>query len=327
MIGSARATLPICLALQGGGSHSAFSWGVLDQLLLDGRARIEAISASSGGAMLACVMAQGMMENGAEGARDSLLQFWKKVALATQMMPLRLQVVDQLLGHVGVDFSPSSMALDYLSRVFSPYQFNLFDVNPLRGIVEELVDFEALRKHSPLALYINATHAKTGQSRIFTEKDLSLDAVMASACLPFLFKAVEVEGEPYWDGSFSGSPPLAPLVNGAHAREIVLVQTHSQATDDVPTTAADILDRAIEMSFSAVLQQELKAIELYNQLVGSRGGQLPVHVHRIEAQEVMSGLGRASKLKADWDFIVYLHDVGVQAATDWLERPKVAEVA
>jgi NTE family protein len=163
---------------------------------------------------------------------------------------------------------------------------------------------------------------------VFSEKELTLDVVMASACLPFLFRAVEVEGEPYWDGSFSGCPPLSPLVNGAHAREIVLVQTHSLASEEVPTSAPDILDRAVEMAFNAVLQQELKAIELYNQLVISRAsGQQPVRVHRIEAQELLAPLGRASKLKADWDFLMYLHDTGVQSATDWLESPAALRVA
>lgn len=312
--------MPVCLALQGGGSHSAFSWGVLDQLLMDPRIGIEAISATSGGAMLAAVMAQGMLENGNEGARDALLQFWRKAALAAGMMPMRMNVVDQFLSHVGVDFSTSGTALDMVSRLFSPYQFNLFDINPFKGIVEELVDFPALRKSSPVALYINTTHAKTGKSRVFTQKELSLDVVMASACLPFLFKAAKIGDEEYWDGSFSGCPPLMPLIEGGHARDVVLVQVHPQSTEEVPTTATDILDRAIEMGFNAVLAQELKAIELYNKL----GGEKPVRVHAIEAQDMLESLGRASKLKADWDFIIYLHDLGVQAATDWLEQKKAA---
>lgn len=315
-----NASFPISLALQGGGAHSAFTWGVIDQLLMDKRIEIEAISATSGGAMLAAVLAQGLHDGGRDGGRDALLQFWRKLALATDLMPMRMNVVDTFLSHVGVDFSPSTAALDYISRMFSPYQFNLFDINPLRGIVEEMVDFSALKKSSPVALYINTTHARTGRSRVFSHKELSLDVVMASSCLPFLFKAAKINDEEYWDGSFSGCPPLAPLIEGLHPRDIVLVQVHPQATEDVPTAATDILDRAIEMGFNAVLNQELKSIELYNKL----GGDKPVRVHRIDAQEMLENLGRASKLKADWDFIIYLHDLGVQAATDWLELKQAA---
>jgi NTE family protein len=316
--------LPISLALQGGGSHSAFSWGVIDQLLLDGRVQIEAISATSGGAMLAAVLAQGMSDGGRDGGRDALLQFWRKVNLATEMLPMRMNVVDTMLSHVGIDLSPSTIALDYISRMFSPYQFNLFDINPLRGIVEEMVDFKTINRQSPLALFINATHAKTGKSRVFTHKELSLDVVMAASCLPFIFKAADIDGEPYWDGSFSGCPPLAPLIGNDCPRDIVLAIVHPGATEDVPTTATDILDRAMEIGFNALLTQELKNLELHNALLAkTQPDQKPVIVHRIDAQDMLASLGRASKLKADWDFIIYLHDLGVQAATDWLESLKL----
>ncbi|NBO18263.1 MAG: patatin-like phospholipase family protein, partial [Proteobacteria bacterium] len=203
----------VALALQGGGTHGAFTWGVIDHLLLDGRLRVESISASSGGAILAAMVAQGMLQNGTEGARELLAQFWKKLSIASSMLPLRMKVVDQFLGHVGFDFNAGTMALDMVTRLFSPQQFNLFDINPLRGIVEELVDFDALNAKSPVRLHINATNARTGKSHIFTEQNISLEAVMASACLPYLFKPVEIEGEAFWDGSFSGCPPLSPLVN------------------------------------------------------------------------------------------------------------------
>jgi len=312
-------TKPISLALQGGGTHSAFTWGVIDQLLIDGRLHIEAISATSGGAMIAVILAQGLHDGGNEGARDLLMKFWRKVSIASSLMPLRMNVVDKLLGHVGIDLSPSSMALDALTRIFSPYQFNLFDLNPLRGIVAEMVDFDMLHKKSPVALYINATHACTGKSTIFGSERLSLDAVMASACLPFIFKTVEVEGEPYWDGSFSGCPPLSPLTGREGTNDILLVQVHPSSVEDVPTAAADILDRATELSFHSVLLHELKAIARDNELIeAGKLDQPPVHIHCIEAQDMLASLGRASKLKADWDFLIYLHDLGVQAAEDWL---------
>lgn len=302
---------PISLALQGGGSHGAFAWGVVDQLLLDERIEIEAISASSGGAMMAVVAAQGMMENGREGARQALQSFWHKVSIASSLLPLKLSAVDKFLSNVGIDISPSTMALDYLTKIFSPYQFNLFDLNPLKGIVEEMVDFKALNRKSPLTLYINTTRAQTGESRVFDHKSVSLDAVMASACLPFIFKTVEIDGEPYWDGSFSGAPPLLPLAASGHPHDIVLVLVHPAKIEDVPTTATDILDRATEISFNTVLNQEIKILAALKK---------STRIHRIEADETLVSLGRASKLNADWDFLVHLHDLGVQAATDWLGK-------
>jgi NTE family protein len=304
-------TIKISLALQGGGTHGAFAWGAVDQLLLDARVSIDAISATSGGAMVAVVLAQGMLENGDEGAREALQSFWKKVSVAASLLPLKISAVDKFLSNVGIDISPSTMALDYLTRVFSPYQFNLFDINPLRGIIDEMVDFKALNKKSPLPLYINATHAKTGARKIFDAKEISLDAVMASSCLPYIFKTVEVDGEPYWDGSLSGCPPLAPFIDNKHANDIVIVQVHPRKVEDVPTSATDILDRMTEVGFNAVLEQEIETISHQKKTV---------RVHRIEADDTLVGLGRASKLNADWDFLIHLHDLGVQATTDWLDK-------
>jgi NTE family protein len=315
---------PISLALQGGGSHAAFSWGAIDQLLLDERIEIQAVSATSGGAMLAVVLAQGMLNGGKEGAKLALEQFWKKVTIAAGMLPIRMNIVDNFLSHVGVDLSPSSVALDYFTRIFSPYQFNLFDINPLRDIVDEMVDFKALNDKSPVALYINATHARTGKSKIFDHTEISLDAVMASSCLPFMFKTVEVDGEPYWDGSFSGCPTLSPLVTSGG--DIVLIQVHPSYVEDVPTAATDILDRTTEISFNSALMQEIKTIEFYNTMIESgKLDQKPVTIHRIEAQEILASLGRASKLNAEWNFLIHLHDIGAQAATDWLEKNQFSD--
>ncbi len=308
----------ISIALQGGGTHAAFAWGALDQLLRDERVKVEAISGVSGGAMLAVVAAQGMLNGGRTGARDALKDFWKKVSIAAGLLPLRANVVDKFLSNVGLDFSPSTLALDYITRIFSPSQFNLFDINPMRGIVDEMVDFDALNKKSPIKLFINATHARTGKGVVFDHTSISLDAVMASACLPFIFKTVEVDGEPYWDGSLSACPALTPLVEKTDARDIVLVQVHPTQVDDVPTAATDILDRALEIGFNSVLFQELKTIELYNQRLAA--GEAPVTVHTIDAQDILSSSGRASKLNAEWNFLEHLHDSGAQAAADWLGK-------
>ncbi len=317
-----KSSKSLSLGLQGGGVHAAFTWGVIDQLLADGRIDIKAITASSGGAMIATVLTQGILEGDYNHARERMQTFWKKVSIASGLMPLRMKAVDSFLGHVGVDFSATSLALDTITRIFSPYQFNLFDINPLRGIIDEMVNFDWLAKdkNGP-ALYINATHVRTGKSKVFKRSNLSLEAVMASCCLPYLFKTVEVDGEPYWDGSFSGCPALAPLVNNQHCPDILVVQIHPSTAPEIPITTSDILDRATEMSFNAVLNQELKSIALYNQAIElGKVDQKPVFIHRIESEEMLASLGRASKLNADWDFIIYLHDLGVQAASDWLEQ-------
>lgn len=314
---------PVMLALQGGGAHGAFSWGVLDQLLLDGRVKIDAISASSGGALTAVVMADGYLRDGVDGARHALIAFWKRISTASSMMPLRISMVDKMLSNVGVDFSPSTVALDYLTRIFSPYQFNLFDINPIRGIMSEMVDFEALRKNTELKIFISATEVKSGKLRIFETHDITLDAVMASACLPFVFKTVEVDGVAYWDGGYAGNPALYPLARHIECRDIMIVQNTPFAVEDIPTKAADIMDRVTEISFNSSLMHELRNIHYHNDLIKKGVIKDPyyrtLHVHVLEAQELLTGLGRASKLNADWDFLVHLHDIGVQAAADWLE--------
>lgn len=314
---------PVMLALQGGGAHGAFSWGVLDQLLLDNRIRIEAISATSGGALLAVIMADGLLRGGAEEARTALLAFWKKLSLAATLLPLRVNMVDKMLSNVGIDFSPSSVALDYLTRMFSPYQFNLFDLNPIRSIVEEMVDFDLLRANKELKLFINATEVKSGKLRVFETGEVSLDAVMAAACLPFIFKTVEVEGTAFWDGGYVGNPVLYPLARHMPCDDILLVQNTPISVEEVPVRAADIMDRVTEISFNTSLMHELRNIYYHNDLIAKGIIKDPayrtLHIHLIEAQDLLSGLGRASKLNADWDFLVHLHDIGVQTATDWLE--------
>ncbi|MFO0388590.1 MAG: patatin-like phospholipase family protein [Alphaproteobacteria bacterium] len=314
-------TQKIALALHGGGSHTAFSWGAVDQLLLDEHIEIEAISATSGGAVIASVLAQGLHDGGRDNARALLQTFWKKVSVAASMLPLRVNVVDKFFSHAGIDMSASSMALDYITKVFSPSQFNLFDINPVRGILEEMVDFDMLQAESPVRLYINATHARTGESVIFDNSNISLDAVMAAACLPFIFKTAEVNGEPYWDGSFSGCPSLAPLIKDKQVSDIVLVKVHQSRIDDVPTTATDILDRAMELSFGSIMQLEIQNLELQNRLIqAGKSDRKPITLHTIEAQDMLQSLGRASKLNAEWNFLVHVHDMGVQAASDWLDQ-------
>ncbi|MBV8938391.1 MAG: patatin-like phospholipase family protein [Alphaproteobacteria bacterium] len=306
----------ITLALQGGGAHGAFAWGTLDRLLAEERLRIEAITATSGGALVAAVLAQGMQRGGPKAARQQLEALWKKVSVAAGMLPFRTTLMDKLMSNVGLDLSPSSIALDYLTKLFSPYQFNMFDLNPLRAIVAEIIDFEALRRYDDIALYINTTHAQTGESRVFHNSEVTLDVLMASCCLPYLFKTVMIDGEPYWDGGFSGNPALYPLLSEKTPRDVLLIATVPFKVEEVPTKAVDILDRTTELSFHSALLQELRLVESHN----ASHPKAALTLHTIEAGEIINGLGHASKLNGDWDFLVYLHDLGAQAAEDFLKN-------
>ena len=200
------ATRTINLALQGGGAHGAFAWGVLDRLLEDQRIAFEGVSATSAGAMNAVVLAYGMAEGGREGARTALTGFWRRISHAASMGPLQPSPLDRVLHNHALDWSPAFLMLDFMSRVLSPYQLNPANYNPLQHVLEQSVDFDRLRERSPLKLFLSATNVRTGKVKIFTNPEITADAVMASACLPFMFQAVEIDGEAYWDGGYMGNP-------------------------------------------------------------------------------------------------------------------------
>ena len=314
----------IQLALQGGGAQGAFTWGVLDQILLDERVKIEAISGTSAGAMNAVVMAYGLTVGGRDEARRLLRAFWRKVSVAASLLPFHPSVFDRMTSGYDIRHSPSFMMMDTMTRIFSPYQFNMLDFNPLREILEELVDFEVLRKNcTKIKLFINATHVRTGKIKVWETEELTIEKVMASACLPHIFKTVWVDGEPYWDGGYSGNPAIFPLIYGAESQDVVIVQINPLNLEEVPTTPNDILDRVNEISFNSALMREMRAIAFVSKL--KETGKLNsnyknMRIHIIDAEEILSGLGRMSKLNADWDFFNYLFDTGIQATQDWLEE-------
>lgn len=313
----------INLALQGGGAQGAFTWGVLDQILLDERVEIEAISGTSAGAMNAVIMAYGLMSGGRDTARDLLRQFWYKVSVAAEFSPFKTSFLDSMMGSYNLRYSPSFFAMDYLTRMFSPAQLNVLDINPLREILSELVDFDLVQSCNKLKLFINATHVRTGKARIFKTEEITLEAVMASACLPYIFKTVWIDGEPYWDGGYSGNPAIYPIIYNAQSRDVVIVQINPLDVEDVPTGANEILDRLNEINFNASLMSEMRAIDFVRRLKenGSLGeSHKSMHIHMIEAQEILRGFGRMSKLNADWNFLSYLYDIGVQSASDWLDN-------
>ncbi len=311
----------VSLALQGGGTHGAFTWGVLDYILEHNNISIEAISGASTGAVNALALASGLANGGRTGARRNLDSLWKKSAIAASLSPLQPTIVDRMMGNSRLTFSPSFLALDFITSVFSPYQFNLFDLNPLRDIISETVDFSAVRNLKELQVFINATHVKSGGRRVFSNSELSLEAALASTCLPFIFRTAEFQGEGYWEGGFTGNPSLRPLVDHTACTDIIIVQSIPTLDDDIPTKATDILDRAIDISFNAALMLEIEGIETFNRLIDQ--GKLTgkefrrINLHLIEASEIISTLGRASKLNADHTFLEYLRDTGRQAAEDW----------
>jgi len=314
---------PINLALQGGGAHGAFAWGVLDRLLEDGRLAFEGVSATSAGAMNAAVLAHGLLHGGPEGARAALAGFWRAIAdSAALYSPFRQLPWMKAFGGHTLDNSPLYWMTDMMLRVFSPYQFNPANFNPLRQVLEAHVDFAALRRASPIQLYLCATNVETGKVRIFDRESISADAVLASACLPFLFQAVEIDGQHYWDGGYVGNPAIYPLIYNCASQDVVIVHINPIVRKGVPTTAAEILNRINEVSFNSSLMREMRAIAFVTHLIQREkvapGEMKEMHIHSIRSDETMSELGVSSKLNADWDFLCFLRDRGREEAELWL---------
>lgn len=312
------------LALQGGGAHGAFSWGVLDRLLADERIHIEGISGTSAGAMNAVVVADGMQRGGPEAARAALGRFWRAVSDAARFSPIRRTPLDVLFGRWSLDFSPGFVFFDYLTRLVSPYELNPLDLNPLRDLLVDQIDFERVNCCTQLKVFVTATNVRTGRPKVFRKPKITADAVLASACLPFVFRAVEIDGEAYWDGGYMGNPALFPLVDECGARDMIIVQINPFVRDEIPRTARDILNRLNEITFNASLIKELRAITLLRQLIETEGLEREEYrdmlVHRIHAEDEMSHLGVSSKLNAEWAFLTHLHDLGWQTAEQWLAK-------
>jgi NTE family protein len=310
----------IDLALQGGGSHGAFTWGVLDRLLEEPRFRIAAISGTSAGAMNAAVLADGWIEGGADGARAALEKYWRAVARAAAFSPLQRSPLDRLMGRWTLDTSPAYVAMDLMSRMLSPYDLNPFAFNPLRDILNDSIDFERLGR-SPILLFVTATSVRTGRGRIFRNGEITADVLLASACLPTMFRAVEIDGEAYWDGGYAGNPTITPLVRESDAHDTILVQINPRERPDTPRSATEILNRLNEISFNSPLMKELRMIALLRQVAdpghgeGERWAQM--RTHRIKS-DMLTEFGASSKLNAEWAFVAKLRDEGRRAAKEFL---------
>jgi NTE family protein len=308
------------LALQGGGSHGAFTWGVLDRLLEEPWLQIEAISGTSAGAMNAAVLADGWTKDGASGARAALDAYWKRVAAAAMFSPLQRTPLDKMLGRWSLDYSPAFVAFDLMSRVLSPYDLNPRGFNPLASILDESIDFKRLARSS-IKLFVTATNVHTGRGRIFRNAELTANVLLASACLPTMFQAIEINGEPYWDGGFAGNPTITPLVRESEAQDTILVQINPRERTGTPRTATEILNRLNEVSFNATLMKELRMIALMRQVADPGSGEgvrwAGMRMHRIMT-DMMNELGYSSKLNGEWAFLSLLREEGRRAAGAFL---------
>ena len=318
---SDRAEVLVDLALQGGGSHGAFTWGVLDRLLEEPWLRIDAISGTSAGAMNAAVLADGWTEGGASGARAALDAYWERVAMAATFSPLQRTLIDRLLGRWSLDYSPVFVAFDLMSRLFSPYDLNPRGFNPLTAILDESIDFERLAR-SPIKLFITATNVHTGRGRIFRNAQLTPDVLLASACLPTMFQAIEIDGEPYWDGGFVGNPTITPLIRESNAQDTILVQINPRIRPGTPRAANEILNRLNEVSFNAALMKELRMIALMRHVADPGSGEgwrwAKMRTHRIMT-DMMTDLGYSSKLNGERAFLVMLREEGRRSAEVFLK--------
>jgi NTE family protein len=309
------------LALQGGGAHGAFTWGVLDRLLQEPWLQIDGISGTSAGAMNAAVLVDGYAAGGAEGARAALENFWRSVSDAAKFSPFRRGPIEMLLGQWTLDYSPFYLAMDMLARVVSPYDLNPGGANPLGNILAEHLNFERIA-HAPIKLFVTATSVRTGQGRVFRNNDITPDVLLASACLPTMFQAIEIDDETYWDGGYSGNPTITPLVRECRSRDTILIQINPIERPTTPRAARDILNRLNEVSFNAVLLKELRMIALLRQVAdaGNCEGALwaGMRIHRVASEE-MSKLGASSKVIAEWEFFCKLRDYGRSAAEAFLK--------
>lgn len=320
---------PISLALQGGGSHGAFEWGVIERLLEEDSLEIGAVTAASAGAMNAAAMASGFATGGREGAKATLAKFWRAVSNADSRNGAFFgdsSVWSSMLQPDWLKATPAWRMAESWGASFSPYEFNPFNLNPMREVLEKTVDVAAIRDHCPIQIYIAATGVRSGKARIFNRDELTVDHLLASACLPTLFHAVEIDGEPYWDGGYLANPPLWPLFYADTPDDVLLVSLNPFERKDVPKSPAEIMDRLNEITFNAALSAELRAIAFVQKLLDegllkdtARGRYRRMHMHAITADGHLSDLTMASKFSTDWGFLTNLRDRGRKAADAWLD--------
>jgi len=309
------------LALQGGGSHGAFTWGVLDRLLEEETLHFEGITGTSAGAVNAVVLADGLAAGGREGARDALRVYWQKVSALSARGIFKPSLFDKGSADFGLEHSLGFWFLEPMTYFASPYQMNPFNYNPFKDLLAEAINFERVRQQTEVKLFLCATDVQTAKAKIFSGKELRVEHVLASTCLPLLMQAVEVDGEYYWDGSYAGNPAIYPLVYQCETRDVLMVHITPAERPGVPTTSPAIMNRMQEVSFNTSLIREMRTIASYNKLIeqGRMDGGRRMLVHVIEAEEFIRAFSWSSRLNADWDFLLHLHSMGRAQAGQWLD--------
>ena len=308
------------LALQGGGSHGAFTWGVLDRLLEEKRLSFEGITATSAGAVNAVAMVDGLAAGGREGAREALRRYWQKVSAIASSGIFKPSPVDQANSDFGLEHSPGFLFIESLTYFASPYQMNPFNYNPLRDLLKEAINFERIRTQRQIKLFICATNVQTAKVKIFGGKEIDVDHVLASTCLPLMMQAIEIGGEYYWDGGYAGNPAIFPLVYDCDTPDILMVHITPAERPGVPKTSPQIMNRMQEISFNTSLIREMRTIAYLNRLMDTgkvdRGKRMLVHL--IEAEDLIRELSWSSRLNGDWDFLMHLFEMGRARADKWL---------
>ncbi|TAK47427.1 MAG: patatin-like phospholipase family protein [Xanthobacteraceae bacterium] len=315
------------IALQGGGAHGAFTWGVLDHLLSDGRLEITGISGASAGAVNAVMVADGLARGGPEEASRRLAAFWRAASTGGELPPMQRAVADRLFSLMPFANSPMQAWVEIMARYFSPYDYNPLNINPLKELIDRYVDFEAVRD-SELALFISATNVHTGRLRVFSREKITADVVMASAALPFLFQAVEIDGVPFWDGGYVGNPAIFPFLRSTESEDVLVVQINPVLREETPRSSREILTRLNEITFNSTLMAELRTIDFVDQLI--EDGRLPrgtgegqyrqIRIHRIDLGGFGKRLTASSRLKTDFEFFSLLCRAGQRAARRFLDH-------
>ena len=314
----------ITVAMQGGGAIGAFTWGVLDRLLEEKDLVIEGVSGTSAGGMNAVCVAQGIMEGGNEGARRLLRTFWESMAEAGKTSIFKPGLLDILMHKYTLHNSPGFLMFDFMTKILSPYQFNPFGVNPLKDMVEKLFKFDQLNKYEDVKIFISATHVYTGKIKVFSNKDLCPEALLASACLPTVYSAVQVNNEYYWDGGFISNPLIYPLIYNCKPADVMILKLNPTHRNRLPITASEIGDRLNEITNNTSIMREMRSIAYITKLIDD--GLLDpkkikrLNVHLIENEGVFQDLGWSSKLNTDPKFFEHLFTEGRKTADKWIEE-------
>ena len=320
---STKTRKPLNLALQGGGSHGAFTWGVLDRLLEEDCFDFEGVVGTSAGAMNASALVYGLKVGGPEKARELLNSYWELMMKSATFAPWP-SLLDRIIGDGNINYSPMFTMGDALTRVMSPYQMNPMGFNPIQPVIEHVVDFDALRALDGKGpkLFLCATNVMNGRVKVFSGDELDVRSVLASACLPFMYQAVEIDGEYYWDGGYMGNPPIFPIFYECECRDVMIVQITPINLAELPTTATAIFDRIQGLSFNSSLMREMRVVNFINQLVQKGfddGGKLKeAYIHTIDAEETMNKLGASSQANLDRKYISGLFELGRTKASEFI---------